>query len=70
MLVLPAADGGVPERSELADTLRRLTAELAEPRPGSRTVVDRLTDVLFVHILRRWTADQGEHGASWVLGPA
>ncbi|MEU1013594.1 cupin domain-containing protein [Streptomyces sp. NPDC005890] len=39
-----------------------------EPRPGSRTVVDRLTDVLFVHILRRWTADQGEHGTSWVLG--
>ncbi|MFF8428843.1 cupin domain-containing protein [Streptomyces sp. NPDC016566] len=45
-----------------------LRAELAEPRPGSRTVVDRLTDVLFVHIVRRWTAEQGDHGASWVLG--
>ncbi|WP_030338199.1 AraC family transcriptional regulator [Streptomyces sp. NRRL S-1022] len=68
VLLLPAADGEAAERSELADTLRMLTAELAEPRPGSQTVIDRLTDVLFVHILRRWTADRGEHGTSWVLG--
>ncbi|TVZ84132.1 AraC family transcriptional regulator [Streptomyces sp. BK340] len=68
VLVLPAAAGEAHERSELDDTLRMLRAELAEPRPGSRTVVDRLTDVLFVHIVRRWTAEQGDHGASWVLG--
>ncbi|MFJ9822859.1 helix-turn-helix domain-containing protein [Streptomyces sp. NPDC101160] len=24
--------------------------------------------MLFVHILRRWTADRDEHGASWILG--
>lgn len=68
VLVLPTADGETPDRSELADTLRMLTGELAEPRPGSQTVIDRLTDVLFVHILRRWTADRDEHGASWLLG--
>ncbi|MFJ9871320.1 cupin domain-containing protein [Streptomyces sp. NPDC101165] len=68
VLVLPAVHGEAPERSELADTLRMLTAELADPRPGSQTVIDRLTDVLFVHILRRWTAEQGDHGTSWVLG--
>ncbi|MGW7379154.1 cupin domain-containing protein [Streptomyces sp. NPDC054794] len=66
VLVLHAAAGESRERRELADTLRMLTAELAEPRPGSRTVIDRLTDVLFVHILRRWAAEHGEHGTSWV----
>ncbi|MFD0275185.1 AraC family transcriptional regulator [Kitasatospora sp. NPDC127111] len=54
-------------RHDLTETLRMLTAELADPAPGSQTITDRLVDVLFVHILRQWAAmrDTPDLGATW-----
>jgi hypothetical protein len=53
---LPAAAAG----STLHATLPMLAAELSHHQPGTQTVVDRLVDILFVHILRAWTAhDEG-----------
>ncbi|MBF6183301.1 AraC family transcriptional regulator [Nocardia otitidiscaviarum] len=52
---------------ELADTLRMLTAEIGEDRPGTQTVTDRLVDVLFVQALRVWTEHRAEDGASWLM---
>lgn len=59
-----------PESRDLRDTLRMLTTELADPVPGAQTITDRLVDVLFVHILRQWTARHGpgrdQHGTTWL----
>lgn len=54
-------------RHDLTETLRMLTAELADPAPGSQTITERLVDVLFVHILRQWAAsrDAPDHGTTW-----
>ncbi|AUY52633.1 AraC family transcriptional regulator [Streptomyces sp. CB01881] len=54
-------------RHDLTETLRMLTAELADPAPGSQTITDRLVDVLFVHVLRQWEAsrDAPDRGAGW-----
>lgn len=53
-------------RPGLQTTLRMLSAELAEQGPGSQAVVDRLVDILFVHVLRAWVdSGEGEQG-SWL----
>lgn len=39
VLVLSASAGESPERRELAETLRMLTTEFAEPRSGSQIVI-------------------------------
>lgn len=47
--------------------LRLVQQELEARAPGWRTSVDRLFDVLFVHVLRAWAEAQGDSGASWLL---
>src|SRR5262245_3813325 len=66
VLHIPAAHPG--DGGGVQTTLRLLALELTERPPGSRAVVDRLIDVLFVHVLRAWhqTADDGR--ASWLRG--
>lgn len=55
-------------RPALQATLRMLGTELREPGHGSQAIVDRLVDVLFVHILRAWL-DTGEASrGSWLAG--
>jgi AraC-like DNA-binding protein len=55
--------------SPVQSTLRLLSAELGRRGVGTRTVVDRLIDVLFVHVVRQWL-DRGESDAtaSWIRG--
>jgi AraC-like DNA-binding protein len=53
----------IPARStarqtSLRATVRSLVAEAAAMRPGAETVISRLTDVLFVHVLREWLTQQ------------
>ncbi|MGF7237093.1 MAG: AraC family transcriptional regulator [Frankia sp.] len=38
----------------LSETVRLLSAELAEPGLATATVLDRLVDVLLIHLLRAW----------------
>lgn len=47
-------------------TLQLLTAELGSRAAGSRVVVDRLIDVLFVHVVRSWLEDAENGEASWL----
>lgn len=55
----PGGDGPIQS------TLRLLGGELGGRSPGSRSVVTRLTDVLFVQVLREWL--EREHGgACWL----
>lgn len=58
-------------RTDLAETLRMISTELAEAAPGAQTITDRLVDVLFVHVLRAWAADtasgdESEAGPAWL----
>src|SRR5215510_6480052 len=52
LIHLPSADGHVPEWLEA--TVRLLAAETRAPRAGTETIVTRLTDVIFVQLLRAW----------------
>ena len=54
------------ETSPLQATLRLLRHELAAGAAGSATVIARLIDVLFVHVMREWITRQHDHGASWL----
>ncbi|CAO5238511.1 AraC family transcriptional regulator [Frankia sp. AgKG'84/4] len=45
---------GSPGAGPLADTVRLLANELAEPGPASATLLDRLVDVLLIQVLRGW----------------
>ena len=54
----------IPARStaplaSLRATVRSLVAEAAAMRPGAETVISRLADVLFVHVLREWLTQHG-----------
>jgi AraC-like DNA-binding protein len=51
---------------ELGTVVHMLAAELAQPRPGSDTVVTHLADLLFVHILRAWLTTADPPGPSWL----
>ncbi len=57
----PAAGAG-----ELNTVVHMLATELAQPRPGSDTVVAHLADILFVHILRAWLIAHDHPGPSWL----
>lgn len=44
--------------TSLQGTVHSLIAEAAEMRPGAEGVISRLIEVLFVHVLREWLAQQ------------
>jgi AraC-like DNA-binding protein len=50
-------------------TLRILMSELGRKEPASRAIVERLIEVLFVHVLRTWLDSAGESTPpSWLKG--
>jgi AraC-like DNA-binding protein len=61
----------VPHRegtaSEWLDfSVRALAAEVNEPSPGAELAVSRLVDLIFVHALRHWLAQQPHRAAGWL----
>jgi AraC-like DNA-binding protein len=48
------------------DTVRLIGRELAAPRAASSVVLDRLIDVLLIHVLRAWLASGEAAGPSWL----
>jgi AraC-like DNA-binding protein len=64
VLHLPAGAPG--EDGAVAATLRLLAMELEGRSPGSRVAIDRLIDLLFVHVLRGWLREQPDDRASWL----
>ncbi|WP_050425171.1 AraC family transcriptional regulator [Bradyrhizobium tropiciagri] len=72
LLLKPTADSGWLEA-----ILRRLMSESATERPGQRVALSRLTEVLFVEVLRSWIASLGPGEGGWLgaisdphIGPA
>ncbi|MDB5563709.1 MAG: transcriptional regulatory protein [Tardiphaga sp.] len=72
LLLKPTADGGWLEA-----ILRRMVSESALERPGQRVALSRLTEVLFVEVLRSWIASLSPGQGGWLgaisdphIGPA
>jgi len=72
LLLKPTADGGWLEA-----ILRRMVSESAHERPGQRVALSRLTEVLFVEVLRSWIASLSPGQGGWLgaisdphIGPA
>jgi AraC-like DNA-binding protein len=55
------------EGNAIETTLRMLRCELNARESGSATVINRLIDVLFVHIIRAWVGETADQGASWLM---
>lgn len=56
-----------PEKSGSLFTILGLPAdEAVSNRPGAETILRRLTDILFVHILRAWIESQSEGLSGWL----
>ncbi len=65
VLHLPATDPNSPSQT----TLRLLAAELGRPAVGTGVVIQRLIDVLLVHVIREWfDATKDDDVASWIHG--
>jgi AraC-like DNA-binding protein len=61
--------GGTSSQSNpwLESMSRFLIAEASAMKPGTQTIVSRLTDILFVQVLRAWLADQPNR-PNWLSG--
>lgn len=66
LLHIPAGPAGDTAVGKLAGVVHMLATELAQPGPGTGTVVARLADVLLVHVLRAWLAAHEHPGPSWL----
>jgi len=72
LLLKPTADG-----EWLKAILQRMVSESARERPGQRVALSRLTEVLFVEVLRSWIKSLGPGEGGWLgamadphIGPA
>lgn len=55
--------------SPLQSTLRLLMGELSRHQIGSQAAIERLIEVLFVHVIRSWLATLGDSASpSWLTG--
>ena len=61
LLLKPTADG-----DWLEAILQRLVSESALARPGQRVALSRLTEVLFVEVLRSWIKSLGPGEGGWI----
>jgi AraC-like DNA-binding protein len=67
-LLPPVVRVAVGDSEPAEATLRLLVHELGHRHAGSRAVVDRLIDVLFVHVVRAWIERDEDGRASWLRG--
>lgn len=61
--VNPGNDAG---ESWLSNTIRHTAVEASQPSPGSRTMLPRLTELMFVEIMRKHIRDLSTDDAGWL----
>jgi transcriptional regulator GlxA family with amidase domain len=69
LAVLPAAvviRAGTEGGNWLPMSLDLMLTEVTEPKPGSRVMISRLLDLLFIHGLRAWAANGRQANAGWL----
>ncbi|GCF11603.1 AraC family transcriptional regulator [Dictyobacter arantiisoli] len=49
-----------------ADTLRLIAREAAAPRPGAEVMLRRLTEMLFIQVVRAWIEKQPQVAGGWI----
>jgi AraC family transcriptional regulator, alkane utilization regulator len=57
---------GSEAESWLASTLQILAFEARQPRPGAKTVISRLTEIIFVQAVRAWMENQPADQRGWL----
>jgi len=55
-----------PHTDWIQSTLRMMAAEARELRPGGETVITRLADILVIHAIRSWIAQDGSAKTGWL----
>lgn len=63
---VPASGAGAD--ADLQSLIRLLVSELDHPRPGGKTTLTRLSDVLFIYALRAWSASNEPTRPGWLYG--
>jgi AraC-like DNA-binding protein len=58
--------GGGGSAEWLDPLLKLLASEARVPRPGSGTVIARLTDIIFVQAVRSWVDEQADGAGGWL----
>jgi AraC-like DNA-binding protein len=64
MIVVEAWDS--PHTDWIQSTLRMMAAEAKELRPGGETIITRLADILVIHAIRSWIAQDGAAQTGWL----
>jgi len=57
-----------PHMEWIQSTLRMMAAEARELRPGGETVITRLADILVIHAIRSWIAQDPAAQTGWLAG--
>jgi AraC-like DNA-binding protein len=55
-----------PHADWIESTLRLMAAEAMQMRPGGETVITRLADILVIHAIRSWIADDPTAQTGWL----
>lgn len=63
--LLHVSPNATPSDEWLASTIRRTAAEASRPVPGSRSMLPRLTELMFVEILRKYMQGLSADEAGW-----
>jgi AraC-like DNA-binding protein len=61
---------GDGDRLSLDQSMHQMMRELAEPRPGSRLIVEQLTTVMLAQVLRAYLAQEGQGRVGWLFALA
>src|ERR1700730_5823808 len=68
LIHIGGSDGRVSP--EFADIVALIATESKSGRPGAESVLRRLTEILFIQILRAWVQDQPRQARGWLLALA
>ena len=64
LIHIPGARGRMEQG--FADIVRLIARESASQQPGAEVVLRRLTELLFIQVIRLWIAQQAEASVGWV----
>jgi AraC-like DNA-binding protein len=64
LMHIHGAEGRVEE--SFADLVRMIARESASAQPGAEVMLRRLTELLFIQVIRRWTEQQADVAGGWV----
>lgn len=56
----------LPDADWIGSTLRAMASEARELRPGGETVISRLADILVIHVIRAWIAQDPAAQTGWL----